>query len=86
MAHDVSYVVSQPWPFPSPLMIGCHAFASSPDIFVDKTELDDARWFSRAEVADAIAASDRGEGGEAFQCPPRFAVANVLMRWWLDRG
>jgi NAD+ diphosphatase len=85
VAHDVSYVVSQPWPFPSSLMIGCHAFASSPDIVVDKTELDDARWFSRAEVADAIEASDRGEGGEAFQCPPRFAVANVLMRWWLDR-
>jgi NAD+ diphosphatase len=83
--HSVSYVVSQPWPFPSSLMIGCHAYASSPEIVVDKTELDDARWFSRAEVADAIAASDRGEAGETFQCPPRFAVANVLMRWWLER-
>ncbi len=86
VAHGVTYVVSQPWPFPSSLMIGCHGYASSRDIVVDKTELDDARWFTRAEVADAIAASDRGEAGEAFGCPPRFAVANVLMRWWLERG
>lgn len=85
-AYNVSYVVSQPWPFPSSLMIGCHAMAKSRDIVVDKTELDDACWFTRAEVADAIAASDRGEQGAAFGCPPRFAVANVLMRWWLERG
>jgi NAD+ diphosphatase len=85
-AYNVSYVVSQPWPFPSSLMIGCHAYARSREIVVDKTELDDARWFTRAEVADAIAASDRGEQGQAFGCPPRFAVANVLMRWWLERG
>lgn len=85
-ARDVTYVVSQPWPFPSSLMIGCHAHADDPAITVDKTELDDARWFSRAEVAEAIAASDRGEQGAAFGCPPRFAVANFLMRWWLDRG
>ena len=86
VAHGVTYVASQPWPFPSSLMIGCHGFAKSRDIVVDKTELDDARWFTRAEVADAIAASDRGEVGDAFGCPPRFAVANVLMRWWLERG
>ncbi|MBV1916810.1 MAG: NAD(+) diphosphatase [Sphingomonadaceae bacterium] len=84
--RDVSYVVSQPWPFPSSLMIGCHALADDPSITIDETELDDARWFSRAEVADAIEASDRGEAGSSFQCPPRFAVANFLMRWWLDRG
>ena len=54
-------------------------------IIVDKTELDDARWFTREAVADAIEASDRGEAGSTFQCPPRFAVANFLLRWWLDR-
>ena len=37
-------------------------------------------------ILDAIAASDWGEQGQAFGCPPRFAVANVLMRWWLERG
>lgn len=81
--RDVRYVASQPWPFPSSLMIGCHAFADSAEIVIDATELEDARWFSRAEVADAVAAVDRGEGGQAFRAPPRTAVANHLMRWWL---
>lgn len=84
--RDVTYVVSQPWPFPSSLMIGCHAYADDPAITIDVTELDDARWFTRDAVADAIAASERGEAGREFQCPPRFAVANHLLRWWLDRG
>lgn len=83
--RDVSYVVSQPWPFPSSLMIGCHSYADSPEIVVDKTELEDARWFSRSDVADAIQAIATGGSGEAFQAPPRFAVANHLMRWWLER-
>lgn len=84
--RDVSYVVSQPWPFPSSLMIGCHAHADDPQITVDETELEDARWFSRDEVTDAVAAIDRGEPGSAFQAPPRFAVANHLMRWWIGRS
>jgi len=83
--RDVSYVVSQPWPFPSSLMIGCHAHADDPAIVIDKTELDDARWFSREDVADAVQAIDKGQAGRAFQCPPRFAVANFLMRWWLEQ-
>ncbi len=84
--RDVSYVVSQPWPFPSSLMIGCHSYADDAAITIDRTELDDARWFTREAVADAVAASDRGEAGSVFQCPPRFAVANYMLRWWLDRG
>lgn len=85
-ARDVIYVASQPWPFPSSLMIGCHAFADDPAIIIDRTELDDARWFSRDDVADALAASDRGEGGAAFWAPPATAVAHVLLRWWLERA
>jgi NAD+ diphosphatase len=84
--RDVSYVVSQPWPFPSSLMIGCHAHADDPAITVDKTELEDARWFTRDEVVDAIESIERGESGSAFQAPPRFAVAHILMRWWIERG
>lgn len=84
--HDVTYVVSQPWPFPSSLMIGCHAFTDDTELTVDRTELDDARWFTRDEIAEAVAASDRGGEGRALRVPPHFAVANVLLRWWLDRG
>ncbi len=45
--RDVEYVASQPWPFPSSLMIGCHAYADDPAITIDTTELEDARWFTR---------------------------------------
>ncbi|HEU0148351.1 MAG TPA: NAD(+) diphosphatase, partial [Bradyrhizobium sp.] len=47
---DVSYYMTQPWPYPSSLMIGCSARALNEDIVVDHTELEDARWFSREEA------------------------------------
>ena len=84
--RDVRYVASQPWPFPSSLMIGCHAMADSADLTIDRTELEDARWFTRAEVAEAVAAADRGEAGQAFRAPTRTAVANHLLRWWLSQA
>ncbi|MBW8785483.1 MAG: NAD(+) diphosphatase [Novosphingobium sp.] len=84
--RDVSYVGSQPWPFPSSLMIGCHALADDPTITIDTTELDDARWFTRAEVADAVAASHSGDLGTAFGAPPPHAIAHHLLRAWLERG
>ena len=83
--RDVAYVASQPWPFPSSLMIGCHAFADDDAITIDATELEDVRWFSREAVIDALEAVDRGEPGRAFGAPPRHAVAHVLLRWWAQR-
>ena len=47
---DVNYYMTQPWPYPSSLMIGCTARAINEDIVVDRTELEDARWFDRAEA------------------------------------
>ena len=64
------YFSSQPWPFPTSLMIGCHAEALSRDIVIDRAELDDARWFDREEVATMLLrshpdgldhAADRGD-------------------------
>ena len=43
--------MTQPWPYPSSLMIGCTARATNEDIVVDHLELEDARWFDRAELA-----------------------------------
>jgi len=77
--REVRYVASQPWPFPSSLMIACHALADDPALTIDRSELDDARWFSRAEVAAALA----GGGETAFIAPPPFAIAHHLLRWWL---
>lgn len=84
--HDVTYIASQPWPFPSSLMIGCHAYADDPAISIDLTELEDARWFTRADAIEALEAVDRGENGRAFTAPPRTAIAHVLLRWWVERG
>ncbi|MGZ2412681.1 NAD+ diphosphatase [Sphingomonas sp. F9_3S_D5_B_2] len=77
--QGIVYVASQPWPFPSSLMIGCLARALSPDLTIDTTELEDARWFSREQVAEAI----RHPDDAAFQPPPRFAIARTLMEHWL---
>ena len=76
---NVNYLASQPWPFPSSLMIGCKAEALSTDLTIDTAELDDARWFTRDEVAASIADPDGGP----FQPPPRFAIARTLLERWL---
>ena len=77
---DVRYVASQPWPFPSSLMIGCRARALGDQITIDFTELDDARWFTRDEVAAAVA----GANGAAFLTPPPYAIARTLLDDWLS--
>jgi NAD+ diphosphatase len=78
--RNVRYVASQPWPFPSSLMIGCHAEAETSALRIDTTELDDARWFTRDEVAAAIA----GEAEAPFQPPPKAAIARTLLERWLS--
>ena len=76
---QVRYIASQPWPFPSQLMIGCHAFAQTDAITRDETELDDVRWFSREEVASSLS----GEG--TFIAPPQQAIAYHLLQWWIGQ-
>jgi NAD+ diphosphatase len=76
---DVRYLCSQPWPFPSSLMLGCSARALGDELTIDTTELDDARWFTRSEVAAALA----GEADASFLPPPPFAVARTLLDAWL---
>lgn len=79
---DVRYITSQPWPFPSQLMIGCHSFANSRDLVIDYTELQEARWFTRAQVAEAVA---RGEQSSTFLPPPPRAIAYRMLEWWLEQ-
>ncbi len=47
---NVRYIASQPWPFPSSIMLGFIATAINEDIQIEQDELDDARWFTRDEV------------------------------------
>ena len=81
--RDVTYIASQPWPFPSQLMIGCHSYADDPEITLDVTELEEARWFSREELLKARAAGH--DGTEDLLFPRSFAIAHHLVTWWLDK-
>ena len=79
--RDVRYVTSQPWPFPSSLMMACIAQTDDPALTIDTTELEDAFWIDRAGVEAAF----NGEAGAAFLPPPPYAIAHTLFRWWLER-
>jgi NAD+ diphosphatase len=74
------YIASQPWPFPSSLMLGfMAAWRSGEPRRVDR-ELEDVRWFERAEVEAAVEERDGPLG-----VPPRFAIARRLMEHWVQR-
>lgn len=73
----VRYHSSQPWPFPSSLMIGCHADAATTDIRHDPEEMADVQWFSRDEVL--LALEDRSE---LLAIPGPTAIAHHLIRAW----
>ncbi len=77
----VSYAASQPWPFPASLMIGCVGEALSRDIVMDKSELEDCRWFSRAEARAMLA-----EPKEGFRAPGKIAIARTLLELWAAKG
>lgn len=78
----VKYLFSQPWPFPSSLMIGCHAEATTRNIVVDRTELEDARWFSKDEAA-AMLLRRHPQG---LTAPPPVAIAHHIVRTWIEDG
>jgi len=78
---EVRYVASQPWPFPSQLMLGCLGFADSLELTVDTSEIEDARWFTRDEVAEALG---KGPDSTSFVSPPSQAIARHLLQWWLE--
>lgn len=77
---QVRYHMSQPWPFPSSLMIACYAQALTTELNIDTEELEDARWVTRGELGDAL----RGEA--EFSAPAPFAIAHHLVRGFVDGG
>ncbi|HBK14354.1 MAG TPA: NAD(+) diphosphatase [Erythrobacter sp.] len=77
--RDVTYVASQPWPFPSQLMIGCHSHTDSDELTIDETEMAEVEFFTRAQVQAAMA----GDG--PFVAPPPHAIAHHLMQWWIEQ-
>ena len=75
---NVTYYATQPWPFPSSLMIGCFAKAASRDAKVDENELAEVRWLDRS-VARAVIA---GKPADGIRLPPPIAIAHHLIRTW----
>lgn len=77
---DVVYCDSQPWPFPHSLMIGCMARATTDAITINPREVDDAKWFSRDDIAKML---DRTHP-DGLWVPGAQSMANTLIRHYLD--
>jgi NAD+ diphosphatase len=75
----VRYHSSQPWPFPSSLMIGCHGRALTSKITIDPAEMADVRWFAR----DAVRAALAGTSSE-LRVPGPIAIAHHLIKAWAE--
>ena len=73
---DVRYVASQPWPFPASLMLGYRAVADpTAAISVGADEIDDARWFARDDIAEAVR--------KGLLLPPPVSIARHIVDAWL---
>jgi NAD+ diphosphatase len=76
LVGDVRYVASQPWPFPSSLMLGFTAVARTDEISLRDGELEDARWFTRADIA----------AGHPALPPPGSISARLIDGWFGQSG
>ena len=78
-AVSVRYHSTQPWPYPSSLMIGLFAEVSDDKAVADETELEEVRWFTRAEIQALL----RGELPGVF-APGAMAIAHQLIKAWAE--
>ena len=77
--EETHYYSSQPWPFPSSLMLGFTARAGNTSIRVDKSELEDACWLTRKEMQSKLKQG-------ILKLPLRFSIAHRLIENWFDAG
>jgi NAD+ diphosphatase len=75
---EVTYYATQPWPFPSSLMIGCFAKADSRDAKADENELAEIRWIERSVARELI----EGKQVDGLRVPPPIAIAHHLIKTW----
>jgi NAD+ diphosphatase len=75
---EVTYYATQPWPFPSSLMIGCFAKANNREVKADETELAEVRWIERSVARELI----EGKQVDGLRVPPPIAIAHHLIRAW----
>jgi len=72
LIENIAYHSSQPWPFPSSLMLGFTADALSQDILLNDGELEDAQWFTRKQLRSGFP-----------KLPYRLSIARRLVDDWL---
>ena len=77
----IEYQASQPWPFPSSIMLGFRAEALTRDIAVDGDEIEEAYWF---EAEQLKAFGEWGDGGDYFCLPRRDSIARYLVNSWMN--
>ena len=78
---DVRYHATQPWPFPSSLMLGCYATALSRDFRIDGHEIEAARWLTKEEARARLANKIEDD----MKLPVAIAIAHRLIRDWANR-
>ncbi|WP_332770078.1 NAD(+) diphosphatase [Phenylobacterium sp.] len=76
---SVRYHSTQPWPYPSSLMIGLIAQVEDDDATPDQTELSEVRWFTKAEARDVLAGK-----GDGVNAPGGMAIAHQLLKAWAE--
>jgi NAD+ diphosphatase len=78
--EDVVYQASQPWPFPGSLMIGFRARAETTALSLDRNEIEDARWFTAAEL---LACGKSQDEGTPLRISRKDSIAWFLIKSWL---
>lgn len=77
---DIRYQFSQPWPFPSTLMMGFIADAKARVLDLDREEIEEARWISLEDIRALLAGEERG----GVFLPPKFTIARQLVEKWAE--
>jgi len=79
-SSEIVFHSTQPWPFPSNLMIGCLAYATSNEIKIETDEIEEARWFSIEDIGLIL---NRAHS-EDITVPPSSAIAHRLIHYWFN--
>jgi NAD+ diphosphatase len=77
--ENPKYIFSQPWPWPSQLMIGMVCEAQSEDLNINTAEIEEARWFTKDQVKAVY-----NKSGDHFLRLPKFTIAHHLLKNWIE--
>jgi len=77
---DVDYMLSQPWPFPSTLMVGMHVKAKSQELKLDSHEIADAKWIHKDDIKAVL----NGAQGYDFTLTDKIAIGRNLLELWIE--